>query len=426
MNFTLLVPDLLQSPWWAGPLVAFAVLTSLAIWPRCNRLARAAIASLLLTLVILGCLGNAAVVRRNLGQEPDWDFKAFWVAARTSALGLSPYNPEHLVHGAAGISVSDDFQKELIQGGFAYPPPTVLLLAPLGWMEFGTAMSVWYGIHIAFLATAIWLIWKEWLLEHGALGLVACAILALWFRPTTITLSLAQVHFAGLFTFLLFWRSRDCWGGGVWLAIACLAKPVFAPLALFPLLRGRWRPLAGAAIAGAALFAASLAVLGTGLYQSYLLDSPLQRRPPGIYVNPPNQSLLAVVWRFAPLADERLPFFHPLYLGSAVLLLGAACWLVYRNRSKPRGDEELALLLATAILVYPGTLDHYAFLLLAPLALLWKLRGQVSGQVAIVTLLICSVFALTSRGGKFVFVAIALTWAAMVLLSWRSRSSPGQ
>jgi hypothetical protein len=53
------------------------------------------------------------------------------------------------------VTTSEVFSREVLDVGFPYPAPTMLLFAPLGWVELRTAALAWYALHFLALGVAI-------------------------------------------------------------------------------------------------------------------------------------------------------------------------------------------------------------------------------------------------------------------------------
>ena len=102
------------------------------------------------------------------------------------------------------------------------------------------------------------------------------------------------------------------------------------------------------------------AIFGSAPFKSYMFDNPSKRLPAGVYFEDINQSLHAVLLR-AKLISLDKPL---IFLGIvAVIALITLTYLVYLQKKKLY-DYIWAVLLLVALLLYPGTLNHYQVLLL--------------------------------------------------------------
>jgi hypothetical protein len=143
-----------------------------------------------------------------------------------------------------------------------YPPTTLVLLAPLGWLTYRQVVVAWAALNLvltgSLIAVLIRVAGLNWT-RHDRLyvGLLGAWLLAL--GPLHSSLELGQLTI--LVTLLIVWGAalacdrRDL-GAGVLAALAVGLKPQLGViLVLYLLLRFRWRALAAAAVLLAALLA---------------------------------------------------------------------------------------------------------------------------------------------------------------------------
>ncbi len=371
-------------------------------------------------------LFTARIVWFSVAHPPEWDFLGFWLNGRVAASGLNYYDPALASHLAVPYHPSAEFQREILDVGFWYPPPSIFLFLPLGFMSLHTAAAVWYASLVLVLAIDVLLLWRTFLPATGPFGLIVTASLALGIFGTRSTFEFGQDNFLTLLGLLLFWRGRDRLGGGVALAFGMLVKPFLGGLFLYLLLRRRWRPILGAA-AGLALSAGvTLAAYGWAPFASYLDPAHYGRLPPWVYTEPSNQSLLATILRLSgggPVGPS--PLTEPIFVGLAVLLTGITAWRI--GRSAPdRDDWAAASALLLSLLVYPASQMFYCVLLLVPFLLLWADRRRAPGGAMSVAILVGVLFGLMDyRGGRHVFVATLVLWLAGMALMATPRSREG-
>ncbi|HYD50316.1 MAG TPA: hypothetical protein VEB21_18305, partial [Terriglobales bacterium] len=134
-------PALLHHPllkWWA-PLLLVPLLWLGAERPLRRRLELAYRALVAVAVVGFGGLCLARTVA-NIRQPPEWDMLAFWLFGAAARQG-NFYDPSHLHAVAAtlpsaGIVLTDPlFVQDVLDVGFPYPPPTMLLFAGLGYLD---------------------------------------------------------------------------------------------------------------------------------------------------------------------------------------------------------------------------------------------------------------------------------------------------
>lgn len=149
-------------------------------------------------------------------------------------------------------------------------PPEAALFAPLTLLSLHTAFAVWSAVNICMFVLSGWLLREEILsLTIG----VRCIVLAFFFSPIAGGLILGQDH--GLFLLLWVlayrrWKSNDDFGCGLWIGLSLLRYPFAIPMLLFFIVLRKGKLLAGAALSGSALVAASFLLVGPGLVPSYL------------------------------------------------------------------------------------------------------------------------------------------------------------
>jgi hypothetical protein len=367
------------------------------------------------------CLARAA---GNVTDPPDWDVKAFWLYGKVAAERANFYEPAalHRVAGETGLRPDDPlFTDAVLDVGFPYPPPAILLIAPFGHLDPRSAALAWYMLHgIAFVAV-VFLLGKAFMRGAGGMSWVALAALLLILRPTYATVAFGQTNFLLLALLLLFARSQERMRGGAWLALAIAVKPVVAPLLAYAVLRRQWRSVAGAAATFAALCLVTVALYGIDVFASYLATNPVSRLPAFIYSIDENQSLLAELIRStndAPAAIATLPL-HPYYI-AVLLIVGATAAAVVQLLPKRHEPLALSVALTAVLLIYPQSWEHYTVLLILPMLVLWKEREVFELSTAAAIVLLSAVYALLRYDSGHVAVyGTSLLWIALLFVCGR-------
>ncbi|HKQ97219.1 MAG TPA: glycosyltransferase family 87 protein, partial [Candidatus Polarisedimenticolia bacterium] len=406
------------------PAVLFAYAGRESASPR----ARAALTGVVFAAAAIFVARGLNVVRMNIHDIEEWDFQAFWVWGRAVAMGLNPYLPESIAQASAasGMEPSKLFADQVLGAGFPYPPSTMLMLRPFGGLDPGTGIVLWYLFHGAALGLCLWLLWKLILPQSGLTGLALATALLVGFRSTQTTLHLGQTHFVILAALLLYWRQRESAWGGWWLAVGAGTKPWVAMVLLLPLVRRRWRVIAGAVGGTLALFGAAALWFGPGMVMSYLSLGAVARMPTRYFSSVVNQSLLATILRLSVekesihLDPRQSPMALLLYVTIAGLLTLTTAWLIHRLGPR-RDDLAFCLTLTLALLLYPGTLYHYAMMLLTPLFWMWARRDELRLPTPLATAIVTIPFVLVgSSHAQYNFVAIAFSWLAFAVIAWRA------
>lgn len=188
------------------------------------------------------------------------DFAEFWGAGRVVLHGTAA---EAYEWARLRTEISRGFGAP-VKGAlpFLYPPPLLLITAPLGALPYAAAFQAWTVAGLLAYVAAVLSVSRSW--TALALALAAPGV--------TASLSIGQ---NGLFTAALLGAGlalldRRPLAAGALLGALCI-KPqlvVLVPVAL--LAGGRWRALAAAAAAGLLLAAAAALLLGPQTYPAFL------------------------------------------------------------------------------------------------------------------------------------------------------------
>lgn len=356
--------------------------------------------------------GMLAVILNNLVIKPEWDYKLYWVFGQVSSHGLNPYEQANLLRFLEPLSPSADLLREFY---FFYEPPTLFLLAPLGWFDFDTGFRVWYILLTVNLLVDVWLLWRIFLPSSGHFGLVFTAAFTFITYPTWANLLFAQLNYFLMLTLLLFWLAYARASSGVWLALSIITKPIMLIGFFFLLLRRRWKLIAASVLALLVLELAAALVYGPALFTKYLGSNPIsESMPNSLYNEPINQSLLATILRLTKVNVEAVsPLANPVFWVAAVILTIFSAYLIIRL-DEARWEWGLSLTLALGLLIFPKTLSHYALLLLPCMFLLWRERSLFAGRPWTVILLLTVLqFVIHYEAGVKTFFAFVLIFVVL-------------
>jgi hypothetical protein len=370
----------------------------------------------LCAFLVVFSIREIQVIHERAKDPPPWDFQVFWIYGQLLAQGANPYQVEPYQRFEQVLHPEPRFVESVLEVGATYPPPTLFLFRPLGGFNLPAAYIPWQIFLCACLAVSIEMLRRLFLAGSGLWGVALAAVAVLTLYSTWFTVRVAQTNFLVMLLLLLYWRDRELPRGGLWLGLGAMVKLDVVLVALFPIVRRQWRQLGWAVGVGAALSAASMAWLGPRTFFSYFTQNPTSRLPFWVYTEDVNQSLLAVILRHFGETPGRAPVAHPVYVGLALVLIALTAWLVHRSRR----DSEwgLALVIALALVLYPGTLIHYAVILLGPLFLVWKNREAITGGVWLSAWLFLGFYVLIGLAqANSGFLGIFLTWVAMAVAS---------
>jgi hypothetical protein len=350
-------------------------------WPKWATTSWAAsvfVAAVLLVLYVLD------LTRAAVAHPPLWDFTCFWIYGTAAVHFHEVFSGAALRAAAMLPNIASiipkfaipQYTQEVLNPGMLYPPPTILLFYPLGFIKDAHhAALAWWLINLAALCAFVLVVWRTYFRVYT--GLVATIVLVIGFAPTLEALRLGQTTIImALFTALFFCEGVNRLRSGVWLALAIIAKPLVLLLLLYPIVKREYRTLAGV---GAALIATTLAaipLIGVGAIASYITNNPVSRVPGELYRYPGYQSLFSVLLRLSSDTASHYRFFDQYtFVGTAAVLVAVSVWLCWKLPDTERAVS-LSLLSALALIVYPGTLFFYGILLLLPMCTLWSRRDQ--------------------------------------------------
>jgi len=348
-----------------------------------------------LALSTLFVLCGAAAVAFAYQSALAPDFVSYWAAAHLALNGdaASAYDiaRHHAVEAQAAPNAG--------VLPFAYPPPFLLFLLPLGVLPFWVAFGAWVAI------TA---------------GLYVAAAR----RIVDVRFALAQAAAAanfvigqnGFLTAAIF-----IWGGELLLSRPLLGglvlgllsvKPQLAILIPVALLAGReWRAVLGALLSASALLAVSLLMFGSGVYTGFLhmLGVSAQWLSSSRWPWSELASVFALLRLFGVPQAPALVIHGIVALGATALT--ARAWAL-------KLEQRVPILAAAALLVPPYLFTYDGLLLTVPLA--WALRHQRNGTAVAMWLL-----SLLPVAGYFTDFPNSLPIAAMLAL-WMLHRRQGQ
>jgi alpha-1,2-mannosyltransferase len=314
--------------------------------------------ALFVTLLVL-------VVKGGYGYHFGFDFEPLWAAARDVLTGASPYPPPY------EWALRDEQQ-------FVYPPLAALLVAPLAFLPFPVATTLFAIALVATTALTLRVLGvRDW----------RCYGLALGWLPVIEAVALGTVTIPLALGLALAWRYRD----HPWIAPLAVAAVVAAKVFLWPLLiwlvatrRGLSASKAAGLTAGGVLL--SWAVIGFAGFTSYprLLDA------------------LARLLEWKSYSAVALGLASGLTRGEARAVsfaIGALVLVVVVLRGRARdGDADrhaFVLAIGAAFMLTPIVWMHYLALLLVPIAIgrprltplwllplaMWATPGQSDGHL---------------------------------------------
>jgi hypothetical protein len=356
-------------------------------------------------LALIFLFVSALCIFHNIRSAQQIDFISFWAAGVLALQGNAAAAYDIDAHNA----VQDGLQAFATKMPFAYPPPFLLIVVPLGLLPYQIAAGFWIvGTYLLYFAAARRLL-------PGSGWLVAA------FPPVLLNGMIGQ---NGFLTAALFIGGALCLGKRPFVAgliLGCLViKPqlgLLIPIAFIA--AGQWRSFAGAAVSSISLVLLAWIVFGTEAYAGMFQIAPV----------------------FASIASDGLVGWHKmgsvyaslrlagLPAGAAwtahifvALAAAAAVWIVWRRPIDLRA--KLAVLTAASMLVSPYIYVYDTMLLILPI--LWLVAAGVDQRLIMALWLIPLVTFLQSFGFNDTVNLMPLLPIALLLIICREprRSIP--
>lgn len=314
-------------------------------------------------IFLISSLVFIRLIITQLHDHKVWDFTAFYVYGKVALSGNNFYLPESFqaVFNTIDIPPLDytAFIGEVINVGFVYPPPTILLFTPLGFFSYQTALTCWIIFNLFFIIGCIYLSYDLFLKKYKLNGFLLVTILFVLFQPVKSTIIFSQTNFIVLFFLLLMRKYSDKNFSGIFLAFAFFTKPYMIIFGLYFLVRKLWKPIIYCIVTSLILVGITILFFGIDPFSSYLFDNPAKRLPTDTFSYFMNQSLNAVLLRLHVISLGNSIY---IYLALATIIV-TLFYLFYLIRKKLY-DYIWPTLLLVGLILYPGTLNYYGTLLL--------------------------------------------------------------
>ncbi len=351
----------------------------------------------------------ATAVRGAAHDLPRWDFLCFYLYGRVAVLARDVYDPATFYRFGHELSRDPEWVGEILRVGFPYPPDSIVVPYFLGFFASPRAAFVpWCALLLAGLVACIALA-KTYVAGPWLPATLATFAFVGSFSPTIETLQFAQTIFLVTAFVFAYARERSDWRAGIWLALAVVVKPFVLVLVVVPLIRRQWQTVATFAGTLLAALALSDALLGQRNLVSYVTDNPVGRYPAVAYLDDVNISPFSALLRARHVTPAHVALGHEtVFLLCALGFVLATAFAIAYARSRERDDYALALAVCCALVVFPQTLDFYAFVLLVPFAILWK-RATVHRL---------AVAAVLGVDATLASIASANLGAAILILNW--------
>ncbi|CAG1017055.1 hypothetical protein ANAEL_05985 [Anaerolineales bacterium] len=363
------------------PVAAFLFFTS--------RIKKSSLLKILVSLYLVSVAGGILIsfgkdIYESYRRPRQWDFLSFWMNGKVAVSGANFYIPENYHKVPLPYAPSDEFQKEIIDVGFWYPPFSMFLFLPLALFNVSGAYLFWQILNLLLCLACINGVWHLFLKDHGLLSLLLVAVLMLGLGPTRSTFSYAQTNFWTL------------------------------------LLAGKWKALTAGILTLMILAALSVLAFGPDVFVSYL-NNPAPDVPSWNYTETTNQSLLSTILRLShqQAGGAESVLLNPWYIGISLLLTVVTVFVVFGNGSD-NDDWRILSVLFLALIVYPGNQYFYSVFLIVPVALfVQQLDWNAKGRMVAFLMVFFAYFLSELKGGACMFYANLFVWLVCVALAAR-------
>ncbi|MFN8392902.1 MAG: glycosyltransferase family 87 protein [Bdellovibrionota bacterium] len=357
-------------------------------------------------------------VAAQLPEPTQWDFGGYYAYGLAGRAHANFYEPLTNLPLPFSDAPSSDFVEEVLNVGFPYPPPTMFLLWPFASLPYTAAFLVWSACNLLALFLAAHL--TNQAVRRDVPHLMPfnpiLALFCLW-PPVAVSTYLGQSNAFVLLALAAAYRFRLLPISGAALALGVFVKPWVALLFLWPLSRRRWKVLVAGTLTFVLSFFLAVIAFGAEVIRTYFSFGFTKRLPKGVLLDSVNESLLSTAKRvfdvyIFPGQNVGLYVFFVL-----ATLIAASTLFVLLGKKCPSDAASLSLLVATALLLYPHSLEHYSSALIFPTVFLCAglLGGKTKGwnyfDVAFIFLVtaVCDY-----HEGAASFIANFCVWSAIV------------
>jgi hypothetical protein len=307
---------------------------------------------------LVGAVGLAILLlaaTRFIGSSGfSYDFGAYDLAARRIAGGGPLYPP----------GVAEAYNSGAYANLYLYAPPLAVALWPATLLAPATAALAWLWLRVGLLIAGCAILPVPVPARVAALGVAGLSF------PVLFDLNLGNLSIVLFALSAVIWRFRDRPLASIALAAILTVRYSFAIVLVSWLLRREWRPLVWAIVAGLAIAAITLPVVGIGGWTDYLTILTGLR---DVSTGPHNITLADTFGLLGVTVGGLKPILILASIAAALLVTAYAA--LYRD-----AETALVVALTASILFAPFLHPHYMVQLLIPAAFLAG-RGHWWGLV---------------------------------------------
>lgn len=293
-------------------------------------------------------------------QPKEWDFTCFYMFGKVARYHLDFYNPDDyykiLPLAKLPFKISEGFEIELMNVGCLYPPPTVFLFLPLGYMSYQNAMYFMYFLILLATLASVYLCKLCFFKKDKLKGWLLAIILIFCLSPVWSTVRYTQTCIFLLLLIFLVYYKRNSPSAGIFLALSIFIKPFVIILLLYFILRKQWKTVLYFTVTCAVIGIISLLYFGMQPFLEYLFINPSKRLPAFWYSEITNQSLLSELYRFFPTDWD---FSKKIYYIISSVMVIISSYMVYIMLKRKAYELIITILLALVLIIYPNGQVYY-------------------------------------------------------------------
>jgi hypothetical protein len=290
----------------------------------------------------------------------EWDFTCFYLFGKIARYHLDFYQTAdyYKILPLANIpfELSQDFKTEVLNVGCLYPPPTLFLFLPLGYLPYQQAMLLMYVFILLSVIACIILLKHIFFTRDSLKGWMISIIFTLMLIPLLSTVIYTQICILLLLLLLLTFYTRNKPVSGVFLSLAIFVKPFVLILLFWYILRKQWKALGYFILTCAVIGLISVAYFGIDPFLSYLFSNPSKKLPSFWYSEMTNQSLLSELYRLFPSHWETARIIN--YTITCTLIF-VSSFVAHKMIKTNKSDLLFPLLLVIVLIIYPNGQIYY-------------------------------------------------------------------
>ncbi len=353
---------------------------------------------------------------------PQWDFVSFFLFGKVGIAHSNFYDPDTFMKFYNTLNlqtrVNGGFIPEIVNVGFWYPPPSMLLFLPLGMFDIQTGYFIWQTIIILFLIIDIFLLVKYYPIEINKIYnkniiLYLSTILVLLFPSILSPMLYSQTISVFLFFLILLMLNLDNWKAGIFLTVLILIKPLAAIFVFYFLFFKKWKILGFFLLSGCLVIIVSIFLFGFDSFIVFFKSPPTNRIPPKLLYQLIIESLNAVVLRLQHKISGYVNFKSARIVTSFLSILIIFITL-YSSKmlAKKSGLFSFIIFIPMSLLIYPNTQSFYILLLL-PVTVYLLIKKPFKNNILNLAL----IFFLYAIGHYSLFIMDLILWIILVVWS---------